>query len=97
MDWLPDFLKPDSVKKWAEEVKNAVPKQPPAGSDAQLKNSTINNRNASNKNTTTNNTTVNVNTNSDDPRAVGQAVGQAVENANQRNSQNVSAAESGVR
>ena len=97
VDWLPDFLKPDSVKKWAEEVKNAVPKQPPAGSDAQLKNSTINNRNASNKNTTTNNTTVNVNTNSDDPRAVGQAVGQAVENANQRNSQNVSAAESGVR
>ena len=89
IDWMPDFLKPDSLKDWAREYKEANPAQQTI-LDQRLQS--VNNRKQDISNT--NNVTIYTNTN--DPAKMGQEVTQAMQKANRRD-YDINPSESGVR
>lgn len=94
LNYLPDWAMPDSWKEWAannkENSQNLENERAVIESTRAVRDS----RGAIN---TTNNNNITVNTNSNDPKAIGDATMRAVQQANQNNIASVSASESGVR
>ena len=92
VDWMPDWLKTDDMKSWAESIK-----QPQInGQSAQQVISSTASHSSKTQNINNNNN-INVYTNTDNPRALGEQLQNAMQQMNNSNAMNVASAESGVR